>query len=154
MIQIPLLLSHSLSFYFCSSAYRNAAEIVQYGVKNNTTFLECAPKSPQASIKWLLQKDKDRRKEVSNAGEQQSIRASERALNHHPSARHRSNKKGRTYEHPLVSLGWQVPSSLKSFVHEADGLIRNPICLLTSITQWLKQELAHSDGGTDGRKHL
>ena len=105
MIQIPLLLSHSLSFYFCSSAYRNAAEIVQYGVKNNTTFLECAPNSPQASIKWLLQKDKDRRKEVSNAGEQQSIRASERALNHHPSARHRSNKKGRTYEHPLVSLG-------------------------------------------------
>ena len=61
--------------YFCSSAYRNAAEIVQYGVKHNTTFLECAPKSPQASIKWLLQKDKDRRKEVSNAGEQQSIRA-------------------------------------------------------------------------------
>uniref|UniRef100_A0A2K5ERT0 Semaphorin-3C n=1 Tax=Aotus nancymaae TaxID=37293 RepID=A0A2K5ERT0_AOTNA len=49
---------------FNLKAYRNAAEIVQYGVKNNTTFLECAPKSPQASIKWLLQKDKDRRKEV------------------------------------------------------------------------------------------
>ncbi|XP_045366412.1 semaphorin-3C isoform X3 [Camelus bactrianus] len=48
---------------FNLKAYRNAAEIVQYGVKNNTTFLECAPKSPQASIKWLLQKDKDRRKE-------------------------------------------------------------------------------------------
>lgn len=52
-----------LSFFL---AYRNAAEIVQYGVKNNTTFLECTPKSPQASIKWLLQKDNDRRKEVSN----------------------------------------------------------------------------------------
>lgn len=50
-------------FYFV--AYRNAAETVQYGVKNNTTFLECTPKSPQASIKWLLQKDNDRRKEVS-----------------------------------------------------------------------------------------
>lgn len=49
---------------FNLKGYRNAAEIVQYGVKNNTTFLECAPKSPQASIKWLLQKDKDRRKEV------------------------------------------------------------------------------------------
>lgn len=49
---------------FNLKAYRNAAELVQYGVKNNTTFLECAPKSPQASIKWLLQKDKDRRKEV------------------------------------------------------------------------------------------
>ena len=104
MIQIPLLLSHSLSFYFCSSAYRNAAEIVQYGVKNNTTFLECAPKSPQASIKWLLQKDKDRRKEVSNAGAAIN-QGLERALNHQPSVRHRSNKKGRTYEHPLMSLG-------------------------------------------------
>ncbi|MEJ1280686.1 sema domain immunoglobulin domain (Ig) short basic domain secreted (semaphorin) 3C [Cricetulus griseus] len=49
---------------FLGTAYRNAAEIVQYGVRNNSTFLECAPKSPQASIKWLLQKDKDRRKEV------------------------------------------------------------------------------------------
>ncbi|XP_032498544.1 semaphorin-3C isoform X1 [Phocoena sinus] len=49
---------------FNLKAYRNAAEIVQYGVKNNTTFLECVPKSPQASIKWLLQKDEDRRKEV------------------------------------------------------------------------------------------
>uniref|UniRef100_A0A8C3RA30 Semaphorin-3C n=1 Tax=Cyanoderma ruficeps TaxID=181631 RepID=A0A8C3RA30_9PASS len=49
---------------FNLKAYRNAAEIVQYGVKNNTTFLECTPKSPQASVKWLLQKDNDRRKEV------------------------------------------------------------------------------------------
>ena len=70
--------SLSFSFHFCFSAYRNAAEIVQYGVKNNTTFLECAPKSPQASIKWLLQKDKDRRKEVSKAALQQSVRALER----------------------------------------------------------------------------
>ncbi|XP_036373507.1 semaphorin-3C-like [Megalops cyprinoides] len=45
-------------------AYRNAAEMTQYGVKNNTTFLECIPKSPQASIKWLIQRDNDRRKEV------------------------------------------------------------------------------------------
>ncbi|XP_055468878.1 semaphorin-3C [Psammomys obesus] len=49
---------------FNLKAYRNAAEIVQYGVRNNSTFLECSPKSPQASVKWLLQKDKDRRKEV------------------------------------------------------------------------------------------
>uniref|UniRef100_A0A8C8RL46 Semaphorin-3C n=1 Tax=Pelusios castaneus TaxID=367368 RepID=A0A8C8RL46_9SAUR len=49
---------------FNLKAYRNAAEVIQYGVKNNTTFLECTPKSPQASIKWLLQKDNDRRKEV------------------------------------------------------------------------------------------
>nr|XP_033814961.1 semaphorin-3C [Geotrypetes seraphini] len=44
--------------------YRNTAEIIQYGVKNNTTFLACTMKSPQASVKWLIQKDNDRRKEV------------------------------------------------------------------------------------------
>lgn len=44
--------------------YRNTEEIIQYGVRNNTTFLECIAKSPQASVKWLLQKDNDRRKEV------------------------------------------------------------------------------------------
>ncbi|XP_064200572.1 semaphorin-3C-like [Anguilla rostrata] len=44
--------------------YRNAAEMVQYGIRNNTTFLECLPKIPQASIKWLIQRDNDRRKEV------------------------------------------------------------------------------------------
>ncbi|XP_017158394.1 semaphorin-3C [Poecilia reticulata] len=49
---------------FNLKAYRNAAEMVQYGVKNNTTFLECVPKSPQASIRWIIQRDNDRRKEV------------------------------------------------------------------------------------------
>ncbi|XP_073508410.1 semaphorin-3C [Phyllobates terribilis] len=44
--------------------YRNTEEIIQYGVRNNTTFLECTAKSPQASVRWLLQKDNDRRKEV------------------------------------------------------------------------------------------
>uniref|UniRef100_A0A8D3C5H1 Sema domain, immunoglobulin domain (Ig), short basic domain, secreted, (semaphorin) 3C n=1 Tax=Scophthalmus maximus TaxID=52904 RepID=A0A8D3C5H1_SCOMX len=50
---------------FNLKAYRNAVEMTQYGVKNNTTFLECMPKSPQASIRWLIQRDNDRRKEVS-----------------------------------------------------------------------------------------
>ncbi|XP_072311253.1 semaphorin-3C [Eucyclogobius newberryi] len=49
---------------FNLKAYRNAAEMMQYGVKNNTTFLECIAKSPQASIRWLIQRDNDRRKEV------------------------------------------------------------------------------------------
>lgn len=49
---------------FNLKAYRNAAEMMQYGVRNNTTFLECIPKSPQASIRWLIQRDNDRRKEV------------------------------------------------------------------------------------------
>lgn len=63
-IKSPFTVALPVFFFFL--AYRNAAEIVQYGVKNNTTFLECTPKSPQASIKWLLQKDNDRRKEVSD----------------------------------------------------------------------------------------
>ncbi|KAK5848970.1 hypothetical protein PBY51_008648 [Eleginops maclovinus] len=49
---------------FNLKAYRNAVEMTQYGVKNNTTFLECLPKSPQASIRWLIHRDNDRRKEV------------------------------------------------------------------------------------------
>ncbi|XP_077399612.1 semaphorin-3C isoform X1 [Vanacampus margaritifer] len=49
---------------FNLKAYRNAAEMTQYGVRNNTTFLECLPKPPQASIRWLIHRDSDRRKEV------------------------------------------------------------------------------------------
>lgn len=49
---------------FNLKAYRNAVEMTQFGVKNNTTFLECLPKSPQASIRWLIHRDNDRRKEV------------------------------------------------------------------------------------------
>ncbi|XP_043944265.1 semaphorin-3C [Protopterus annectens] len=49
---------------FDLKGYRNAAETIQYAVKNNTTFLECISKSPQASVKWLLQRNNDRRKEV------------------------------------------------------------------------------------------
>ncbi|KAA8580264.1 hypothetical protein FQN60_005799 [Etheostoma spectabile] len=49
---------------FYPSGKRNAVEMTQYGVKNNTTFLECLPKSPQASIRWLIHRDNDRRKEV------------------------------------------------------------------------------------------
>lgn len=42
--------------------------MTQYSVENNTTFLECFPKSPQASVRWLIQRDNDRRKEVSRHG--------------------------------------------------------------------------------------
>ncbi|NWH35872.1 SEM3F protein, partial [Chloropsis hardwickii] len=48
-----------------SNANKNMVEAVQYGVEGSTAFLECQPRSPQASVKWLLQKDNsDRRKEV------------------------------------------------------------------------------------------
>ncbi|KAI5626017.1 semaphorin-3C, partial [Silurus asotus] len=49
---------------FNLKAYRNAVEMSHYGVKNNATFLECSPKSPQASVQWLIQRENDRRKEV------------------------------------------------------------------------------------------
>uniref|UniRef100_A0A8B9P4V6 Semaphorin 3F n=1 Tax=Apteryx owenii TaxID=8824 RepID=A0A8B9P4V6_APTOW len=48
-----------------SNANKNTVEAVQYGVEGSTAFLECQPRSPQASIKWLLQKNNsDRRKEL------------------------------------------------------------------------------------------
>ncbi|XP_039616988.1 semaphorin-3C [Polypterus senegalus] len=49
---------------FNLKAYRNAEELVLYGVKNNASFLECLPKSPQAAVRWLVQRNNDRRKEV------------------------------------------------------------------------------------------
>lgn len=30
-----------------------------YGTEHNSTFLECLPKSPQAAIRWLLQRPGD-----------------------------------------------------------------------------------------------
>nr|XP_060621729.1 semaphorin-3F isoform X1 [Anolis sagrei ordinatus]XP_060621730.1 semaphorin-3F isoform X1 [Anolis sagrei ordinatus] len=52
-----------------SNASKNTVEAVQYGVEGSTAFLECQPRSPQATIKWLLQKDNsDRRKELRTEG--------------------------------------------------------------------------------------
>uniref|UniRef100_A0A8C5FZ22 Sema domain, immunoglobulin domain (Ig), short basic domain, secreted, (semaphorin) 3bl n=1 Tax=Gouania willdenowi TaxID=441366 RepID=A0A8C5FZ22_GOUWI len=36
---------------------------VVYGTENNSTFLECVPRSPQASVSWLVQRD-DRKEEL------------------------------------------------------------------------------------------
>ncbi|XP_029995387.1 sema domain, immunoglobulin domain (Ig), short basic domain, secreted, (semaphorin) 3bl isoform X2 [Sphaeramia orbicularis] len=36
---------------------------VVYGTENNSTFLECVPRSPQATVTWLVQRD-DRKEEV------------------------------------------------------------------------------------------
>uniref|UniRef100_A0A3Q3JWC1 Sema domain, immunoglobulin domain (Ig), short basic domain, secreted, (semaphorin) 3Ga n=1 Tax=Monopterus albus TaxID=43700 RepID=A0A3Q3JWC1_MONAL len=41
----------------------NAKETVQFGVEGSSTFLECQPRSPQATIKWLFQRE-GRRKAV------------------------------------------------------------------------------------------
>ncbi|XP_005289406.2 semaphorin-3F isoform X1 [Chrysemys picta bellii] len=52
-----------------SNANKNTVEAVQYGVEGSTAFLECQPRSPQATVKWLLQKDNsDRRKELRMEG--------------------------------------------------------------------------------------
>lgn len=48
-----------------SNANRKTVETEQYGVEGSSTFLECQPKSPQASIKWVLQRlGSDRKKEI------------------------------------------------------------------------------------------
>ncbi|KAJ8377464.1 hypothetical protein AAFF_G00260220 [Aldrovandia affinis] len=36
-------------------------ETLQFGVEGSSTFLECQPRSPQASVKWLLQKEGPRK---------------------------------------------------------------------------------------------
>ncbi|XP_018608409.1 sema domain, immunoglobulin domain (Ig), short basic domain, secreted, (semaphorin) 3Gb [Scleropages formosus] len=36
-------------------------ETVQFGVEGSSTFLECQPRSPQATVKWLFQKDGKRK---------------------------------------------------------------------------------------------
>ena len=36
---------------------------VVYGTENNSTFLECVPRAPQATVTWLLQRD-GRKEEV------------------------------------------------------------------------------------------
>lgn len=47
------------------TANKNAVESVQYGVAGSAAFLECQPRSPQATVKWLFQRDpSDRRREV------------------------------------------------------------------------------------------
>ncbi|XP_067417381.1 semaphorin-3F isoform X2 [Emydura macquarii macquarii] len=52
-----------------SNANKNTMEAIQYGVEGSTAFLECQPRSPQATVKWLLQKDNsDRRKELRTEG--------------------------------------------------------------------------------------
>ncbi|ELV09636.1 Semaphorin-3F [Tupaia chinensis] len=50
---------------FNSNANKNAVEAVQYGVAGSAAFLECQPRSPQATVKWLFQRDpSDRRRET------------------------------------------------------------------------------------------
>uniref|UniRef100_A0A8C9YIT8 Sema domain, immunoglobulin domain (Ig), short basic domain, secreted, (semaphorin) 3bl n=1 Tax=Sander lucioperca TaxID=283035 RepID=A0A8C9YIT8_SANLU len=42
---------------------QNLSDRVVYGTENNSSFLECVPRSPQATVSWLVQRD-DRKEEV------------------------------------------------------------------------------------------
>ncbi|XP_041953281.1 sema domain, immunoglobulin domain (Ig), short basic domain, secreted, (semaphorin) 3Ga [Alosa sapidissima] len=46
---------------FNAKVEKRLKEIVQFGVEGSSTFLECQPRSPQASIKWLFQTDGKRK---------------------------------------------------------------------------------------------
>uniref|UniRef100_A0A8C5NEA0 Semaphorin-3F-like n=1 Tax=Gouania willdenowi TaxID=441366 RepID=A0A8C5NEA0_GOUWI len=39
----------------------NAKETMQFGVEGSSTFLECQPRSPQATVKWLFQREGKRK---------------------------------------------------------------------------------------------
>uniref|UniRef100_A0A8C2Q8B8 Sema domain, immunoglobulin domain (Ig), short basic domain, secreted, (semaphorin) 3Gb n=1 Tax=Cyprinus carpio TaxID=7962 RepID=A0A8C2Q8B8_CYPCA len=45
----------------CRGFNAKGLETVQFGVEGSSTFLECQPRSPQASVKWLYQKDGKRK---------------------------------------------------------------------------------------------
>ncbi|TSN76592.1 Semaphorin-3F [Bagarius yarrelli] len=42
---------------FNAKVEKRLKETLQFGVEGSSTFLECAPRSPQATVKWLYQKD-------------------------------------------------------------------------------------------------
>uniref|UniRef100_A0A674K6Q6 Semaphorin 3G n=1 Tax=Terrapene triunguis TaxID=2587831 RepID=A0A674K6Q6_9SAUR len=43
--------------------FDSAEEKVVYGTEHNSTFLECVPKSPQATVQWFLQRPHDERRD-------------------------------------------------------------------------------------------
>lgn len=40
---------------------RRLRETVQFGVEGSSAFLECQPRSPQATVKWLFQREGKRK---------------------------------------------------------------------------------------------
>ncbi|KAG7276505.1 hypothetical protein CRUP_021285 [Coryphaenoides rupestris] len=53
---------------FNSKVEKRLREATQFGVEGSNVFLECQPRSPQASVKWLLQKDGRRKILTREAG--------------------------------------------------------------------------------------
>lgn len=59
---------HSLINYLSLSVLKKedldvTEDRVVFGTENNSTFLECVPRSPQATVTWLVQRD-DHKEEV------------------------------------------------------------------------------------------
>ncbi|XP_040927311.1 semaphorin-3F-like isoform X2 [Betta splendens] len=52
---------------FNAKVEKRLREMVQFGVEGSSTFLECQPRSPQATVKWLFQRE-GRRKVLNRAG--------------------------------------------------------------------------------------
>ncbi|XP_064422494.1 semaphorin-3G-like [Latimeria chalumnae] len=49
--------------------FDSAEEKVVFGTENNSTFLECTPKSPQATVQWFLQRVHEERRELMKTDE-------------------------------------------------------------------------------------
>lgn len=61
-----LLLLTSLLLFCLHPEEQQLPEQVQYGLEGGSVFLECEPRSPHTSIKWLMQgNSSDKRKVVS-----------------------------------------------------------------------------------------
>uniref|UniRef100_A0A1A7Z4P9 Semaphorin 3fb n=2 Tax=Iconisemion striatum TaxID=60296 RepID=A0A1A7Z4P9_9TELE len=52
---------------FNAKVEKRLRETVQFGVEGSSTFLECQPRSPQATVKWLFQRE-GKRKVLNRAG--------------------------------------------------------------------------------------
>lgn len=52
---VPVLKCHVI--FFVVEDLDLTEERVIYGTENNSTFLECIPRSPQATVTWHIQRD-------------------------------------------------------------------------------------------------
>uniref|UniRef100_A0A8D3DQX7 Sema domain, immunoglobulin domain (Ig), short basic domain, secreted, (semaphorin) 3Fb n=1 Tax=Scophthalmus maximus TaxID=52904 RepID=A0A8D3DQX7_SCOMX len=121
-------------------ANKNTLEMVQYGVEGSSTFLECQARSPQAVIKWHLQRDNsDRKKEMRSDGRifktEQGLLL--RSLQPSDSGMYQCIATEKNFKYTLVKLQLVVLSSRavnSVLVEGGGGLV--PSSLHSSSTQW------------------
>lgn len=53
----------SLSVFAPVDDFETIEEKVLYGAEDNSTFLECVPRSPQASVQWFVQRPPDEQRD-------------------------------------------------------------------------------------------